>query len=202
VRERDAWLADRLLLGVDEVGRGPIAGPVVAAAIVFRAHCDPIPGVRDSKTVPAERRDELAGRIRGVALALGVGGASCREIARHNIRVATAIAMRRAIDRCLRSLHDARVSILVDGLPVPELGHGHAALVDGDALCYSVAAAGLVAKTVRDRLMRQLAVRHPGYGWQTNMGYGTAEHMAGLQAHGVTRHHRETFAPIAELLGR
>ncbi len=195
--EAAAWAEGRLLVGVDEVGRGPLAGPVVAAAVVFPARCPAIDGVRDSKTLPAPRRVELAAGIRGAALVVGLGAASVTEIDRLNIRVATAVAMRRALARVLP--HVVRPSILVDGLPVPELACEHDALVDGDVHCYSVAAAGIVAKTVRDALMRRLAARHPGYGWETNVGYGTGAHQAGLRANGPTRHHRRSFAPVAQL---
>src|SRR5690606_34446693 len=184
-------------VGVDEVGRGPLAGPVVAAAVVFPANCRPVRGVRDSKTLPAARREELARAIRCKALRLAVGAASVREIDRLNIRVATAVAMRRAVIRATSGLTGFR--ILIDGLPLPELGFAHEALVDGDARCHSIAAAGIVAKTVRDDLMRRLAARHPGYGWETNVGYGTLEHQTGLRAHGPTCHHRTSFAPVAQL---
>jgi len=196
-RERAAWSEAHLLVGVDEVGRGPLAGPVVAAAVVFPANCRPVRGVRDSKTLPAARREELARAIRCKALRLAVGAASVREIDRLNIRVATAVAMRRAVLRATSGLAGFR--ILIDGLPLPELGFPHEALVDGDARCHSIAAAGIVAKTVRDGLMRRLAARHPGYGWETNVGYGTLEHQTGLRAHGPTRHHRTSFAPVAQL---
>ena len=168
-RERLAWAERRLLVGVDEAGRGPLAGPVVAAAVVFPENVRAIRGVADSKTVRVERREELALKIRARAICFGVGAASCREIDRVNIRVATAIAMRRAVAALLRRMTVApspapAYFILVDGLPFPELGYPHEALVDGDALCFSVAAASIVAKTVRDRLMRCLAARYPGYG--------------------------------------
>ncbi|HEV8196654.1 MAG TPA: ribonuclease HII [Gemmatimonadales bacterium] len=210
-RERLAWAERRLLVGVDEAGRGPLAGPVVAAAVVFPENFRVIRGVADSKTVTLERRESLAVKIRSRAICFGVGAASCREIDRVNIRVATAVAMRRAVTALLRRLTVAgsvpsspdgsaapAYVILVDGLPFPELGYPHEALVDGDALCYSVAAASIVAKTVRDRLMRGLHVRHPGYGWDSNVGYGTPEHLAGLASAGPTRHHRLTFAPLAQ----
>ncbi len=206
-RERLAWAERRLLVGVDEAGRGPLAGPVVAAAVVFPENFRVIRGVADSKTVTLERREALALKIRARAICFGVGAASCREIDRVNIRVATAIAMRRAVASLLRRLCEAASPpkqplpdylILIDGLPFPELGYPHEALVDGDALCYSVAAASIMAKTVRDRLMRGLAARHPAYGWDSNVGYGTPEHLAGLQAEGPTRHHRLTFAPLAQ----
>ncbi|HET8763289.1 MAG TPA: ribonuclease HII [Gemmatimonadales bacterium] len=197
-REAAAWDDACLLVGVDEVGRGPLAGPVVAAAVVFPRNFQPIPGVRDSKTLPAAHRNTLAEAIRASALALGVGAASVREIDALNIRVATALAMRRALRRTLSRL-DAENRILVDGLPFRELGYVHEALVDGDAHCFSIAAAGIVAKTVRDRVMHRLAARHPGYGWETNVGYGTPEHQQGLQRLGPCVHHRRSFAPVAQL---
>jgi ribonuclease HII len=191
-----------LLVGVDEAGRGPLAGPVVAAAVVFPAGCAAVRGLRDSKTLQARLRARLAVRIRARALAFGVGAASSREIDRLNIRVATALAMRRAITHLFRG---ARLSpmprpcrILIDGLPLPEIGYEHEALVDGDARCQSVSAAAILAKTVRDGLMHRLAPRYPGYGWETNVGYGTAEHQESLRLHGPTRHHRYSFAPLAQ----
>ncbi|HEU4588538.1 MAG TPA: ribonuclease HII [Gemmatimonadales bacterium] len=196
-REAAAWAEGRLLVGVDEVGRGPLAGPVVAAAVVFPAGCAAIEGLRDSKQLPAPRREALAAAVRGSALLVGLGAASVREIDRLNIRVATALAMRRALARVLPRL--SRWCVLVDGLRVPELGCEHEALIDGDAHCHSIAAAGVVAKTVRDALMQRLAARHPGYRWETNAGYGTEAHHAGLRAYGPTRHHRRSFAPVVQL---
>jgi ribonuclease HII len=200
-RERAAWADATLLVGVDEAGRGPLAGPVVAAAVVFPPDCRAVRGLRDSKILPARIRRSLAERIRARALGCAVGAASSAEIDRLNIRVATALAMRRAIAMLLRRgpLDGRPHRILIDGLPLPEVGYVHDALVDGDALCQSIAAAAILAKTVRDRLMERLAQRHPGYGWQTNMGYGTEEHQAALLERGPTRHHRRTFAPVAQL---
>ncbi len=200
-RERAAWAEAMLLVGVDEAGRGPLAGPVVAAAVVFPPDCRALRGLRDSKILPAVVRRALAGRIRQRALCFGVGAASSHEIDRLNIRVASALAMHRAIRSLLRgpAIAGQQHRILIDGLPLPEVGYPHDALVDGDARCQSIAAAAILAKTVRDRLMERLARRYPGYGWQTNMGYGTEEHHEGLRAQGPTRHHRRTFAPIAQL---
>jgi ribonuclease HII len=200
-RERAAWAEAALLVGVDEAGRGPLAGPVVAAAVVFPPDCRAVRGLRDSKILPARIRQVLAERIRSRALGFAVGAASSHEIDRLNIRVASALAMRRAIAALLRrAILDGRpYRILIDGLPLPEVGYAHDALVDGDARCQSIAAAAILAKTTRDRLMERLAQRHPGYGWQTNMGYGTDEHHEGLKLHGPTCHHRRTFAPLAQL---
>ena len=196
-RERAAWAESCLLVGVDEAGRGPLAGPVVAEAVVFPTGAKAVRGLRDSKILPAPKREKLAIMIRSRALRVAVGAASVREIDRYNIRVATAIAMRRALERALPGLPTFRV--IIDGLPLREIGHEHEALVDGDAHCHSIAAAGVVAKTVRDHLMQRLARRHPGYGWTTNAGYGTPEHHEGLNRLGPCCHHRQTFAPIAQL---
>jgi len=204
-RERLAWAERRLLVGIDEAGRGPLAGPVVAAAVVFPPGMRRIPGVRDSKTLPLERREELALLIRARAIRIGIGAASSREIDRMNILVATALAMRRAVQRAL-DCHPERSEgndlttyhLVIDGLPLRQLGYPHEALVDGDAHCYSIAAASIIAKTVRDRIMRCLAPRHPEYCWETNVGYGTPEHLDGICRSGVTRHHRITFAPVAQ----
>src|SRR5919107_4032926 len=212
-RERAVWAEEQLLVGVDEAGRGPLAGPVVAAAVVFPIGCTAVRGLRDSKVLPASVRARLAERVRRRAMAFGVGAASAHEIDRYNIRVASAIAMRRAIACLIRRsclarfpLGQSRVNldcglsyrIIIDGLPLPEIGYAHDALIDGDARCQSISAAAILAKTTRDRLMARLAQRHPGYGWQTNMGYGTDEHHEGLKLHGPTCHHRKTFAPLAQ----
>jgi ribonuclease HII len=191
---------------------------VVAAAVAFPEGCRKVRGLRDSKMLAPKRRELLAVIIRSKAVAIGVGAASAREIDRFNIRVASALAMRRAVHRCLRSFvarerlgfveHGQPLPgceappdywILIDGLPLPEIGFEHRALVDGDALCHSVAAASVVAKTVRDALMRRLALRYPGYGWDTNVGYATDGHQEGLRLLGPTRHHRQSFFPIAQL---
>jgi ribonuclease HII len=195
-RERALWVEERgLVAGVDEAGRGPLAGPVVAAAVVFPAFCKAIRGLRDSKLLAPAVRERLAVVVRVRAVAVAVGAASVREIDRLNIRRASILAMQRALARLpLRPTH-----ILVDGLPCPELGSPHEAIIDGDALCHSIAAASVIAKTVRDLLMERLAARHPGYGWQSNRGYGTPDHLAALAALGFTRHHRTTFAPVAQL---
>ncbi len=206
LREEAAWTGRALLIGVDEVGRGPLAGPVVAAAVAFPPWAPPIRGVRDSKTLSGRQRAALVPDLLRTALAIAVGAASVREIDRLNIRRATALAMRRAVSRLVNGPRfrqqtlDAGATgfrVLLDGLPMPECGFPHDALVDGDALCYSVAAAGVLAKEVRDHLMRRLALRHPGFGWETNVGYGTAAHCEALASRGPTPHHRRSFAPLS-----
>jgi ribonuclease HII len=197
-RERLAWAERRLLVGIDEVGRGPLAGPVVAAAVVFPPGVRRIRGIRDSKLLPFQRREKLALLIRARAIRIGLGAASTREIDRFNIRVASALAMRRAVRRALGATLAPEYHLVIDGLPLPEIGWPHEAVVDGDAHCFSVAAASIIAKTVRDRLMRLLALRYPAYCWETNVGYGTPEHLDGICRAGATRHHRISFAPVAQ----
>lgn len=192
----------RLIAGVDEVGRGPLAGPVVACAIVMPADRRAIAGVADSKTLGAAERERLDRLIRERATALALGAASVAEIGRLNIYHASALAMRRALNR-LAVRPDA---VLVDGRPIRTLGIVHRAVVDGDARCYSVACASIVAKVVRDRLMALLARRHPGYRWGENAGYATRSHLAALREHGLSVHHRVLFCRTAlggqlELLG-
>ena len=195
-REIAFWQAGGgLVAGVDEAGRGPLAGPVVAAAVVFPPHCKFIRGLRDSKLLPAAKRSRLALVVRARALAIGVGAASVREIDRLNIRRASILAMRRAIAR----LAFTPEVVLVDGVPCPELGRQHEAIIDGDAHCHSIAAASVIAKTVRDRLMLLLSGRHPRYCWASNKGYATPEHLAALGAFGFTPHHRKSFAPVLQL---
>jgi ribonuclease HII len=178
--------------GVDEVGRGPLAGPVVAAAVILPEGCW-IAGVDDSKKLTHEKRVELYERIVNSCVCWGVGAASPAEIDRINIRRATAVAMQRAI----RHLTCPPGHLLVDGLAVPELGvDGQTAIVDGDAKVHCIAAASILAKVTRDRLMERLAVRYPLYGWERNKGYGTPEHLEALDRHGPTRHHRQSFQPV------
>jgi len=179
----------RFIAGVDEVGRGPLAGPVFACAAIMPPDARAIAGVDDSKQLTAAQRERLAAKIREKAVCLALGAASVREIAVLNIYQATALAMRRALGR-LAVQPDA---ILVDGKPIKTLGLPHRAFVGGDSRIYSIACASIVAKVARDRLMRSLARRHPGYGWEANAGYGTPAHLAALRAAGLTAHHRALF---------
>jgi ribonuclease HII len=154
-----------------------------------------IRGVDDSKKLTPVEREKLATRIAERALCVAVGAASVREIDRINIYHAAVLAMRRAI-RLLKVTPD---HVVVDGNRIRSLGVEHTAVVGGDGCCHSVACASIVAKVTRDRLMRALARRHPYYRWETNAGYGTAEHHAGLASHGLTPHHRRSFAPVLQL---
>jgi ribonuclease HII len=178
-----------LIAGIDEVGRGPLAGPVVACAVIMPPDARAISGVDDSKRVASDERERLAALIRARAIALGVGAASPREVDRLNIYHATTLAMRRALGR-LGCVPD---HVIVDGKPIRTLGVTHTAVVGGDGKCYAVACASIVAKVTRDRLMRRLAARHPGYAWAQNAGYGTPAHLAALDQLGTTAHHRRSF---------
>src|SRR3954453_12944886 len=186
--------AGPLIAGVDEVGRGPLAGPVVACAVIMPPDQRAIAGVDDSKKITADAREGLAIRIRERAVCYGIGAASVREIDRHNIYQATVIAMRRA----LRRLSAAPNHVLVDGKPFRTLEIPHTAIVGGDDVCYTIACASILAKVTRDRIMQGLAGRYPNYLWERNVGYSTMAHIQGLAAHGVTPHHRRSFIPVAQ----
>ena len=180
-----------LTAGVDEVGRGPLAGPVVAAAVILLR---PVPGIADSKVLSAERRRELAAVIRRDC-AVGVGAASVAEIERHNVLGASMLAMRRAVLR--PGL--APGLVLVAGTRAPPVEMPCRCVVGGDATVPEIGAASIVAKVARDALMVRLAQRHPGYGWERNAGYPTPEHLAALARLGLCHHHRLGFAPCARL---
>jgi ribonuclease HII len=187
--ERGFWSRDvRWVAGVDEVGRGPLAGPVVACAVVLPPDVL-VEGATDSKLLDAPTREALDLAIRRAAAGVALGAASVREIDRLNILGATTLAMRRA----LAALPMRPEHVVVDGLPVKHLRWKHEAVVGGDALVHSVACASIVAKVLRDRLMRRLAARYPGFGWETNAGYGTLAHRQALDELGPTPHHRLTF---------
>jgi ribonuclease HII len=184
-----------LLAGMDEVGRGPLAGPVVACAVIMPPDQRAMPGINDSKQLSAKKRDELVKRIRDRALAIGIGAASVREIDRLNIYQASVLAMRRALGR----LGLAPNHVVVDGKAIRTLDVGHTAVVRGDARCYSIACASIVAKITRDRVMHSLAGRYPNYRWDQNVGYATALHLQGISAHGITPHHRKSFMPVSQI---
>jgi ribonuclease HII len=183
------------ICGVDEAGRGPLAGPVVAAAVILERGRIP-KGLNDSKQLTEEAREELFPRIMEMSVAVGVGEASVGEIDLVNIRQATHLAMARAV----RALSVAAEFALVDGNDAPALPCKCDTLVDGDARSVSIAAASIIAKVTRDRMMARLHDEHPGYNWRSNKGYGTPEHYEGLKRHGVTPHHRRSFGPVRAIL--
>lgn len=182
--------------GVDEVGRGPLAGPVVAAAVLLPPRRI-VEGAGDSKKLSRGVRSRLEREIRRCAVGVGVGAASVREIDTVGIAPATLLAIRRA----LHALPVPPDHVVLDGRPLARLEIPHEAVVGGDATIHVVGCASIVAKVVRDALMDRLAVRYPGFGWERNAGYGTGEHMAALEALGPTPHHRRSFAPVQATLG-
>ena len=186
----------RLVAGIDEVGVGPLAGPVVAAAVILPDSVD-LPGLDDSKKLSRAAREELDEAIRAQAEAVGIAEADAAEIDRINILQATLQAMRRAV----QALGPVPDHLLVDARTIPDVGVEQTALVGGDARDGSIAAASIVAKVHRDALMRRFDADHPGYGFTRHMGYGTAEHMAALRSLGPSPIHRRSFAPVAKALG-
>lgn len=192
---------EAVICGVDEAGRGPLAGPVVAAAVAFRGPPS-IEGLDDSKALTPKRRDALYAALmaaaRDGAIDIGVAAGSVRRIEALNILRANDWAMRRAVARLARRPDLA----LIDGARVPpDFGRPAEAIVKGDAKSLSIAAASILAKVTRDRIMQRLAARHSAYGWDRNAGYPTAEHRAAIAAHGPTRHHRMGFSGVAGRIG-
>lgn len=188
------WDVPGLVAGVDEAGRGPLAGPVFAAAVILD-DLVPIVGLNDSKKLSAKRRERLYDEIRAKALCCSVAVASVEEIDRLNILQATLLAMQRAV----KGLRLKPSKVLVDGNRLPTLDVLAEAVVGGDATVKAISAASILAKVSRDRWADELHLRHPEYGFDRHKGYGTAEHMAALQRHGVLAEHRRSFAPVARL---
>ena len=201
--EREAWAGPRLrVAGVDEAGRGPLAGPVVAAAVVFErdfleTEADrSLAGIDDSKKLPASRREFFHALLLACPQAqIGIASASVEEIDALNILRATHLAMARALER----IQPLPEFALVDGLPVKGLPVPHRAIVSGDATSLSIAAASIVAKVTRDRLMVALAGQYPEYGFDRHKGYGTPAHLEALRRFGPCPAHRRSFAPVAQL---
>ena len=191
------WDAPGLVAGVDEAGRGPLAGPVVAAAVILD-DLHPIEGLADSKKLSPARRERLYDEIRAKALCCAIGEASVEEIDRLNILQATLLAMRRAVD----GLRLRPVKVLVDGNRLPVLDVLAEAIVKGDAKVPAISAASILAKVHRDRWCVEFDRAWPQYGFAAHKGYGTAEHLAALRAHGASPQHRRSFAPVAEVLAR
>lgn len=190
-----AWDAPCLIAGVDEAGRGPLAGPVVAAAVILD-ELHPIAGLNDSKKLTARRREQLFDEIRAKALCFSVAEASVEEIDTLNILQATLLAMRRAVE----GLRLKPGKVLVDGNRLPVLDVVAEAIVQGDALVPSISAASILAKVTRDRWCAEVDVNYPQYGFAAHKGYGTAEHLQALRQHGASPLHRTSFAPVRAVL--
>ena len=187
-----------IVAGIDEAGRGPLAGPVVAAAVIIdRARLSPrlLAQIDDSKRLSRARRDAVFEALADVAH-IGIGQADVDEIDRINILQASLLAMRRAVDQ----LGVKPETALIDGNRAPELSCRSRCVVGGDRLSVSIAAASIVAKVTRDRLITELARLYPGYGWERNAGYGTKEHLDALQILGITPEHRRSFRPVSDIL--
>ncbi len=189
------WTAPGLTAGVDEAGRGPLAGPVVAAAVILD-DLHVIKGLRDSKTLSPARRERLALEVRAKSLCCSIAEASVEEIDRLNILQATLLAMRRAVE----GLRLPPTLVLVDGNRLPLLTMPAEAIVKGDAKVAAISAASIVAKVYRDALLTALHERHPAYGFAEHKGYPTPDHLAALRLHGVCAAHRRSFAPVRAVL--
>lgn len=189
------WDRAGLVAGVDEAGRGPLAGPVVAAAVILDDR-NPIAGLADSKTLSPSRRDKLYDRIMANALCCSIAMATAQEIDRLNILQATLLAMRRAV----QGLRLPPVKVLVDGNRIPVLDVLAEAIVRGDALVPAISAASILAKVHRDRWCAQLDLAFPAYGFAAHKGYGTQQHLEALRCHGACPEHRRSFAPVAAVV--
>ncbi|GBQ05652.1 MULTISPECIES: ribonuclease HII [Saccharibacter] len=192
-----------LVAGVDEVGRGPLAGPVVAAAVAFRQAPSSELSLLldDSKKLTTRKREKAYQALcQSQEAYWALGAASVDEIDQINIGQACFLAMKRAVDRLALIMGRAPDLALVDGNRAPQLLCPVTTVIGGDGVSLSIAAASVLAKVVRDRMMARLAIRYPGYGWERNAGYGTVAHMTGLKTEGVTLHHRRAFAPIRRLI--
>ena len=192
-----------LIFGIDEAGRGPWCGPVVAACVCFPDFkIDPelARQINDSKQLSAAKREKLFPLIMNSGAYVGIGQASAQEIDQMNILQATFLAMHRALENAAQKGYKADF-VLIDGNRLPKWEIPCQYLIKGDSLSLSIAAASIVAKVTRDHIMQELAKEYPQYGWERNAGYGTADHIAALKQYGVTPHHRKTYKPIKELLG-
>ena len=191
------WDVPGLVAGVDEAGRGPLAGPVVAAAVILD-DLKPIPGLADSKTLSARQRERLSEAIHARALCFSVAQASVEEIDQLNILQATLLAMRRAVMGLRLKPH----KVVVDGNRLPTLDIMAEAVVQGDRKVPAISAASILAKVARDRWCLEIDAEYPLYGFAAHKGYGTAQHLAALQRHGATPWHRRSFSPVAKVLLR
>jgi ribonuclease HII len=191
------WDVPGLVAGVDEAGRGPLAGPVVAAAVILD-DLKPIAGLADSKTLSPRQRERLSAEIHARALCFSVAQASVEEIDRLNILQATLLAMRRAVMGLRLKPH----KVLVDGNRLPTLDIVAEAVVQGDRKVPAISAASILAKVARDRWCLEIDAEYPAYGFAAHKGYGTAQHLLALQTHGATPWHRRSFSPVARVLSR
>ncbi|WP_088069421.1 ribonuclease HII [Gottfriedia luciferensis] len=180
----------KLIAGVDEVGRGPLAGPVVAAAVILAEETEFI-GLDDSKKLSKEKRQYFVQRIKNEAVSYGIGMASSTEIDEINIYEATKLAMKRAIEQ----LNHTPEHLLIDAMKLP-IDISQTSIIKGDATSISIAAASVLAKETRDELMVELSLKHPNYGFEKHMGYGTKEHLQAIENYGIIDEHRKSFAPI------
>ena len=191
-----------VIVGVDEVGRGPLAGPVTAAAVFVdrqKITLDLLTKIDDSKKISQKKHATISKQIESIAI-IGIGWASSGEIDQLNILEATMLAMQRAISSLRKQIISDPDYILIDGNKVPRLDFPSKAIVRGDEKSLSIAAASIVAKSKRDAFMTSLSKLYPGYGWEKNAGYGTREHLAAIEREGITVHHRRSFKPIANYL--
>ena len=191
------WDVPGLVAGVDEAGRGPLAGPVVAAAVILD-DLKPIAGLADSKTLSPRQRERLSAEIHARALCFSVAQASVEEIDRLNILQATLLAMRRAVMGLRLKPH----KVLVDGNRLPTLDIVAEAVVQGDRKVPAISAASILAKVARDRWCLEIDAEYPAYGFAAHKGYGTAQHLLALQTHGATPWHRRSFSPVTRVLSR
>ena len=189
-------IAPQPVAGLDEAGRGPLAGPVVAAAVILPSNIN-TQGIEDSKRLSRYHREKVFERLWNTAI-IGVGEASVGEIDDLNILQASMLAMRRAVE----ALETLPKYALVDGNRLPDLPCPGEAIVKGDTLSLSIAAASIIAKETRDRYMRHLAKTYPHYGWERNVGYGTPGHVKALKKFGATPHHRRSFRPVRETVDK
>lgn len=189
-----------IVAGIDEVGRGPWAGPVVAASVIFHTYKLPktlTQHINDSKKLTDKRRQEIYEALASSELcSYAIGQASVTEIDQLNVREATFLAMRRSFEAMNQPVDVA----LIDGNACPKLPCQTVPVIGGDGVSLTIAAASIMAKVYRDNLMAQLAKEHPEYGWENNAGYGTKQHQEALALHGITAHHRRSFAPIKQIL--
>lgn len=200
-RERSFWANDRLVAGIDEAGAGPLAGPVTAGCVVIDPkQASALKDVNDSKKLSHKRRVELAAKIKQGSLAWSVAHSSVEEIDEINILNASLLAMKRALDECIKMLGARPYCLLVDARTVPGTSLPQISIVGGDQDSVSIAAASILAKTTRDALMVKLSKQHPGYGFEKHKGYGTRAHLEALQNLGATKVHRKTFAPVKKAL--